>query len=113
MSRSITHQLYETTFPFLGSRLRDAIKLKGISQREAGRSAGLSPKIINEYVSGRRYPTIYNLYYLCEALDISADYLLGLSTESNDQYIKGMTDTLYSIVDYIEDKITKHEELEE
>lgn len=37
---------------------------------------------ISHYESGRREPSVDNLTALCRALDVSADFLLGLSKET-------------------------------
>lgn len=95
----------DLSLPFLGERLSHHIKSLNISQREAGRRCGLSPKIINEYTSGRRIPSINALYQICTNLGISADYLLGLNSDNAESFKQAKLDLLYQIVDIIEEQL--------
>lgn len=61
--------------------LRDLLREKGLTASEAARKAGLSPASVNFYVNGNRCPDAPALFKLCNALDVSADYLLGLSPD--------------------------------
>jgi DNA-binding XRE family transcriptional regulator len=48
------------------------------TQREVAESAGLTPDWVNHFEAGRRLPTIPILIALCDALEVSADRILGL-----------------------------------
>ncbi|MDE7264957.1 MAG: helix-turn-helix domain-containing protein, partial [Clostridia bacterium] len=37
---------------------------------------------ITNFKAGRTYPSIETLYLICECLEVSADYLLGLEDET-------------------------------
>src|SRR5262249_31628321 len=52
---------------------------RGRSQTELAKRMGVSPSLINHFESGRRVPTIVNLLRLADALEVSADVLLGRS----------------------------------
>lgn len=47
---------------FIGYRLRNKRKLFGLSQREAARLLGVTPTQLMEWESGRRMPTVKNLF---------------------------------------------------
>lgn len=38
----------------------------------------MSQSVINNYCTGKRDPTLDVLLLICKALDVSADYLLGV-----------------------------------
>lgn len=72
----------DITIPLFGERLYRALKLRNMSQAELARRCGYaSRRIITEYVNDRRYPSIGHLYKMCEILNVSSDYLLGLKEE--------------------------------
>lgn len=62
-----------------GGRIRAARENKGISQRELARQLGLGINQINRYELGLNDPSSTMLSRLAEALDVSTDYLVGLS----------------------------------
>ena len=60
-------------------RLRELRKEKGISQVELGEMLGYGYSAISGYENGRNEPSFTDLIRICEALDVSADYILGIS----------------------------------
>jgi transcriptional regulator with XRE-family HTH domain len=62
----------------IAARLRDRRMIMGYTQREVAESAGLTPDWVNHFEAGRRLPTIPILIALCDALEVSADRILGL-----------------------------------
>lgn len=63
--------------------LRKLLRNKGLSASELARKADISVASVNFYLNGKRCPDAPALYKLCRALDTSADYLLGLSTDQS------------------------------
>jgi transcriptional regulator with XRE-family HTH domain len=57
--------------------LKRALKLRGMSQQDLAQRSGLMPAAINHFVCSRRLPSLDNFIKLAEALNVSADYLLG------------------------------------
>lgn len=66
-------------------RLRLLMKLKGINQKELADGIGITRQSVSLYVNGERNPDITILHKICTYLDISADFLLGLNTDSQKQ----------------------------
>ncbi len=66
----------------LGQRILQAIRKKGISQRELATTIGLTEAVISRYISGERDPKPEILANIATALHTTSDYLLGI--ESND-----------------------------
>ena len=62
------------------SQLRDLRKEKGISQETLARDLGVSKSTIGLYETGDTLPDAKTLHDIAIYFDISADWLLGLST---------------------------------
>lgn len=60
----------------IGERLRAAIELKGISQRELCRQTGITPAMLSRYVKGHRLPDLPPLGKLLKALGLKYGDLL-------------------------------------
>lgn len=52
-----------------------------LTQAELAEKAGMHPTAITHYETGRRTPSMANLRILVDALDVSADYLIGVTDE--------------------------------
>ena len=61
------------------SRLRMAIQLNNIQQKQLAAISGLSAARISNYCTGYSEPSLDILCTLCKSLHVSADYLIGLS----------------------------------
>lgn len=61
------------------NRLEDLMKKKELSRKELAKVAGVSIQTIGNYLNGTRLPDFYGFRSLATALNVSADYLLGLS----------------------------------
>ena len=62
-------------------RLKQSIQDRGLTQMMLATLIGTTEVSISRYLKGKRIPSADVLYKLCKALDVSADYLLGLSNE--------------------------------
>ena len=67
-----------TTF---GERLRQARKRKGLSQMDVFDAIGLSNKSLSRYEKGDTAPSPETIKRLARLYDVSAEYILGLSSE--------------------------------
>ena len=59
-------------------RFNECLKFTAKKQCEIAAYCKTSKQNISNFKSGRTYPSIEMLYLLCECLEVSADYLLGL-----------------------------------
>ncbi|MBD5632169.1 MAG: helix-turn-helix transcriptional regulator [Clostridia bacterium] len=59
-------------------RIAIAIKQSRYSQKQLAEMLGISESNITNWKNGENLPSVETLYKLCEILDESADYLLGL-----------------------------------
>ena len=62
-------------------RLKAARELRRLSQAEVADRTGLQQSAISHYETGTRRPSFTNLRRIAEAMEITADYLIG-RTES-------------------------------
>ena len=60
-------------------RLRELRKEKGMSQVELGEVLGYGYTAISSYENGRNEPSFSDFIQICRVLDVSADYILGIS----------------------------------
>lgn len=59
-------------------RLRESIKNSGIPQKIIAKEVGVSAQTISKYMKQDIFPALDTLAKLCNYLDISADYILGV-----------------------------------
>ena len=64
-----------------GDRLKLALVKRGMNQYELADMVYVSHSTISQYVNGERGKKYAPLVDICKALNVSADYLLGLSDE--------------------------------
>lgn len=62
-------------------RLKQSINERGLTQRMLATLIGTTEQSVSRWAKGNRTPNADMLYRMCKALDVSADYLLGLSNE--------------------------------
>lgn len=60
-------------------RFNQIIKTCGKTQVEIARAINVSKQCVNDYKAGKSMPSVETLILMCEFLNVSADYLLGLS----------------------------------
>jgi len=60
-------------------RLTSARKFRSLSQIDLARKTRLKQSAISQFETGRRAPSFHNLLRLANALDVTADYLMGRS----------------------------------
>lgn len=68
-----------------GRRLRAAMKRTGVKFTAIAQRAGVSENAIYRWTVGEREPRACDLSRLCVVLNVSADDLLGIRKDSNDQ----------------------------
>lgn len=65
----------------IGERLKEARKETKLSQKELSKRIGISQSVYSDYENGKVDPTAKVIILLCEELDLTADYLLGIEDE--------------------------------
>jgi len=79
------------TIHFFGEKLKAVRKSKRLTQLELSKRLGVSKGTVSAYEQGLSYPSIETLVNICDILNISADYLLGISDELSFK-MGGLTD---------------------
>ena len=62
----------------LGKRIKQAMESKNMKQYELAEKTYITQTTISRYITGERTPDAINLKAICEALDVSADWLLEI-----------------------------------
>ena len=60
------------------ARLREEIKRSGRTTVELARRVGVSSEMITQYCTTKKLPRLDTFARLCQVLDVSADYILGI-----------------------------------
>jgi len=60
-----------------GANLQSLRELRGLTQAELGKRAGLAAASISHFETGQRMPSLESLVKLADALGVSVDVLLG------------------------------------
>lgn len=59
-------------------RLKEEIKHSNLTTKELAALIGVSPEMITQYCTTKKLPKLDTFVKLCSALNVSADYLLGI-----------------------------------
>ena len=62
-------------------RLKTAMDFRGMNGRDLANAACVTDRTISNYIRGKRGAYFDLLADVCKALNVSADYLLGLSDD--------------------------------
>lgn len=71
--------------PFRSDRLRESRDKKGLTQRALAQLCGFTEFQVSRYETGKTEPTASSLELIAKHLDVSSDYLLGLSYDPRGQ----------------------------
>lgn len=66
------------TIEEIQQRLREAIELSHLSQKELAEKLGINPSTVSKYMRLDKYPSLDTFANICQILDVSADEILGL-----------------------------------
>lgn len=59
-------------------RLSEEIKNSGLTTIEIANRIGVSPEMITQYTTTKKLPRLDTFAKLCKALDVDANYVLGI-----------------------------------
>ena len=60
------------------ARLRESILNCGIPQKDIAKMIGVSPQTVSKYMKKDIFPALDTFAKLCNVLDVTSDYILGL-----------------------------------
>ena len=67
--------IYQT----MGDRIKLALEMRNMKQKELAKRVGMTEVTISRYVTGDREPKADAIIAICNALCVSADWLLGMT----------------------------------
>jgi len=59
-------------------RLSEELKNSGLTTIEIAKRVGVSPEMITQYKTTKKFPKLDTFAKLCKELDLDANYILGL-----------------------------------
>ena len=71
----------------LPANLKSLREMRGLTQAQLGTRAGLAAAVVSHFETGQRAPSIESLARLADALEVSADVLLGRRIEAEDTHV--------------------------
>lgn len=60
-------------------RLKEELDSCALTKVEIAKRIGVSPEMVTQYATTKKLPKLDTFARLCKELDLSADYILGLS----------------------------------
>ena len=60
-------------------RFYEELKQSGLTTKELAEKLEISPEMVTQYYTTKKLPRLDTFHKICIALDVSADYLLGLT----------------------------------
>ena len=76
-------------YVLMGQRIKQARKAQHLTQAQLAQLVGLSSAFLGHIERGTRKASLETVKALCKALNVSSDYLIGLSDESAIRAILG------------------------
>jgi len=67
--------IYQT----MGDRIKLALEMRNMKQKELAKRVGMTEVTISRYITGDREPKADAIIAICNALCVSADWLLGMT----------------------------------
>lgn len=64
-----------------GNRLMSLMKARGMTQRQLSEVTGLTEAAISRYISGKRTPRALTIGIIANALNVTSDELIGMSSQ--------------------------------
>ena len=63
----------------IGQRVKEIMKSENVRVKALAKETGLAEGTIRDVMNDTNEPSIYTLTQICKALNVSADYILGLT----------------------------------
>ena len=60
------------------TRLKEELQASGLTIQQLADLIGVSPEMVTQYYTTKKLPKLDTFTKICQALNVSADYLLGL-----------------------------------
>ena len=81
MNKRGPYRLTRSPKTIFGKRLCILLEETGLTQYEMANQIGISPHLIGSWTNKYMFPSAQTIINICNAFNVSADWLLGLSDE--------------------------------
>lgn len=87
----------------IGQRINEALAFRNVKQKELAKELGVKDNVVSYWCSGSRVPNVQQIMQISNILNVSADYLTGISeAKTNDIEVKAICDYTGLTEDVIE-----------
>ena len=76
----MTKRLMARELVGIGKRIQLQLNRHEMTERDLAKRMGVGVSTISRYVSGLRIPNATNIIAMCQIFDVSADWLLGITS---------------------------------
>lgn len=77
----------------IGQRINEALAFRNVKQKELAKELGVKDNVVSYWCSGSRVPNVQQIMQISNILNVSADYLTGLSeAKTNNIELKAICD---------------------
>ena len=63
----------------IGQRINEALAFRNVKQKELAKELGVKDNVVSYWCSGTRTPNVQQIMQISKILNVSADYLTGIS----------------------------------
>lgn len=86
----------------LGKRIKQAMESKHMTQKELAEKAYSTQVTISRYVNDLRTPDAMTLKTICKALDVSPEWVLGISDEGKPEGVDDQNEKCFDYVKFLQ-----------
>lgn len=86
----------------LGKRIKQAMESKHMTQKELAEKAYITQVTISRYINDLRTPDAMTLKTICKALDVSPEWVLGISDEGKPEGVDDQKQTGFDYVKFLQ-----------
>lgn len=86
----------------LGKRIKQAMESKHMTQKELAEKACITPVTISRYINDLRTPDAMTLKTICKALDVSPEWVLGISDEGKPEGVDDQNEKYFDYAKFLQ-----------
>ena len=86
----------------LGKRIKQAMESKHMTQKELAEKAYITQVTISRYINDLRTPDAMTLKTICKALDVSPEWVLGISDEGKPEGVDDQNEKCFDYVKFLQ-----------
>ena len=86
----------------IGKRIKQAMESKHMTQKELAEKAYSTQVTISRYINDLRTPDAITLKTICKALDVSSEWVLGISDEGKPEGVDDQNEKCFDYVKFLQ-----------